>query len=187
MSEDEHYQTWQTLLFCKLQQIIHTVKIISYLPQAILMDPPLPGLSQTLHYLGYLRWLTAAAATVSLGSVCPLVPDGLRVRHEQLAIVGSTEELPLLSALPLGEGVAANLELTVAVGATKTGPVEETAVGRHPLHEVHSLVAEVAKVRRVIRQSFELIGPGGAWRDWLLGLEGNLVENELCTECVGVE
>ena len=56
------------------------------------------------------------------------------------------EEFSLFHADPFGEGVTADLELTVAVRATETCSMEEQSVGAHPLHEVDTLGAEVAEV-----------------------------------------
>ena len=82
------------------------------------------------------------------------------------------EELPLLPSLPFREGKPSNFQLAIAVGATKTGSVEEKPVCTHFLHEVNSFVAEVA----------DITGAGG--RDKLFGGTVSLLSDRfgLCKE-----
>ncbi len=68
------------------------------------------------------------------------------------------EEFPLLVSDTLRERVTSDLELTLAVKATEATPMEEDSIGRHSLHEVDTLVAEVAEVTRVCRRGFEAEG-----------------------------
>ena len=95
--------------------------------------------------------------------VGPGVVYGLGIGEKELPVVSRAEELPLLRAFPLGEGVPPYPELHLAVGALEAVPVEVEPVGRHALHQVHPLVAEVAVVTALTRPGYlgQWFGGGG--------------------------
>ncbi len=75
--------------------------------------------------------------------------------------MGGAEELSFHVPDSLRQRVPSDLELAVAMGAFETSPVEEDAIGRHPLHEVDPLVAEEAEVAGVRGGWLEAQGSGG--------------------------
>ena len=60
-----------------------------------------------------------------------------------------TEKFSFLPSFSLREGEPADFELTVTVGATKTGSVEEKPICAHPFHQVNPFAAEVAGITGV--------------------------------------
>ena len=86
------------------------------------------------------RWLSGRSW------VGPGIIDGLGIGEEQLPVVCRAEELTLLGPFPLGEGVPTDPQLHLAVGALEAAAVEEQTVGRHLLHQVQPLAAEVTVV-----------------------------------------
>ena len=56
------------------------------------------------------------------------------------------EEFPWFSVLSFGHAVVAKVELCVAVRAAEAGPMKEHSIGRHSLHQIHTLATEEAHV-----------------------------------------